>query len=190
MAATLLSKSSLSLWTARDLERLNTGNERYELIRGELIEMSPPPGYEHGIKTLSLSARLAIFVEDCQLGVSFASETGFIVEQNPDSVMAPDWAFISSERVPNPAPKGYTTVVPDIVLEVRSPSDTRLEVGRKVDMWLLAGVKIVWELNMKTRILTVHRTGESPRFLSKNDNLTGEEILPGFSLSLDALLRE
>ena len=74
--------------------------------------------------------------------------------------------------------------MPDAVLEVRSPGDRKSAVLAKVNQWLAAGVRIVWELNPKTRILTVYRPNTEPRALHPEDTLDGEEVLPGFSLPL------
>src|SRR5207249_2128747 len=116
---------------------------RFELIRGELIPMSPPPGGEHGSKVERIGARASTFVFDNDLGEVFAAETGFKIHMNPDTVRAPDWAFIRKDRVSAPVTKKHVPVVPDMVLEVRSPDDSRKDFAQKIDMWLGAGVKIV-----------------------------------------------
>ena len=121
------------------------------------------------------------------MGETFAAETGFLVGRNPDTVLAPDFAFVAKERLPDPLPKGYVPVVPDIVLETRSPNDTRREVAEKVQQWLDVGVRLVWELDPVTPILTVHRNGVPIRQLGVADTLDGEDVLPGFTLPLDLL---
>src|SRR5205085_12455416 len=87
------------LLTARDLANLPEDGMLYELIRGELRRM-PPPGWKHGTFTDRLSSRLSVFVDDHNLGVCTAAETGFKLESDPDTVMAPDWAFVAGERIP------------------------------------------------------------------------------------------
>jgi Uma2 family endonuclease len=82
---------------------------------------------------------------------------------------------------------GFASIVPDAVLEVRSPSDNRREVEEKIQRWLNAGVRIVWELNPKTQVMTIYRPGEEPRRLGIDDTLTGEDVLPGFTLPLRLL---
>jgi Uma2 family endonuclease len=177
------------LFTASDLLVL-PADARYELIRGELIEMTPPPGAEHGKLNSRLGSRISVFAEDHDLGEGFSSETGFLVEQHPDTVIAPDWAFVRKEKLPARTPQGYLTVAPDLVLETRSPSDRPREVVQKVTMWLNAGVRIVWELNPATRTLTVHRKDRLPRVLGPADTVTGEEVLPGFEFALAGLFPE
>ena len=176
------------LSTAKDLECSPWKDAHCELIRGEIIER-PFLGGESGSRINLLSFPLSIYIEDRELGVCFASGTGFLIARNPDTVFAPDWAFIAKDRLPQPIPKGYISVIPDIVLETRSPSDTRREVALKVEQWLHVGVKIVWELNPATCLLTVHRSGVEPRILGREDTLTGEELLPGFTLPLQRVFR-
>ncbi len=163
---------------------------RYELIRGELVEMPPSPGAEHGDKTIRLSARATVFADDNDLGVCFAAETGFKVESDPDTVIAPDWAFVSQERVPHPIPQKYIPFAPDIVLETRSPFASDRDVAKKVAIWLSAGVRIVWELNPRRQQLIIHRSGQPPRFLGPADTLTGEEVLPGFEFPMARLFAQ
>ncbi len=175
-----------ALQTAEDLERLSALGYHYELIKGELREMAPPGG-PHGSSTSRLSVFVGMIIIDQDLGETFAAETGFLVGRNPDTVLAPDFAFVSKERLPNPLPRSYVPVVPDIVLETRSPNDTRKEVADKVARWLELGVRLVWEMNPQTRILTVHRATQMPHFLSEGDTLDGEDVLPGFSVPIARL---
>jgi Uma2 family endonuclease len=159
---------------------------RYELIRGELRPMTPP-SYEHGNVTSIFSAYATMYTLERNLGDCFAAETRFIIERNPDSALGPDWAFIAKDRIPTPRPKGFSPVVPDAVLEVRSPSDRPGDVQEKVERWLAAGVRLVWELNPKTRRLTVYRPDREPQVLGMEDTLSGEDVLPGFTLPLRRL---
>lgn len=177
------------IYTEADLERLSLEGLRYELIRGELIEM-PPAGFYHGALTDLLTSRVSVYVQDNDLGMGTAAETGFKTGQDPDTVMAPDWAFIAKDRLPAEWPrKGFMPVVPDLVLETRSPEDTKREVINKAQEWLSAGVRIVWALDPLARTLTVYRPGEEPQALGPNDTLSGEEVLPGFTYPLNKLFR-
>ncbi len=175
------------LHTTADLERLSAQGGHYELIQGELVEMAPP-GSEHGFVTLSLAARVAVYVQDNNLGMTFAAETGVLVSRNPDTVLAPDMAFVAKGRLSLPLPKSYTPVVPDLVLETRSPHDRPRAVAEKVARWLALGVLLVWELDPASRVLTVYRPDAPPQALGASDTLTGEPVLPGFTLSLARLL--
>ena len=181
MATTTLTKPAVH--TAEDSERLSAQGYRHELVRGKLRTMAPPGG-PHGRSTSRLSFYVMQITISQDLGETFAAETGFLVGRNPDTVLAPDFAFVLKERLPNPLPKSYVPVVPDIVLETRSPNDTRQEVADKVVQWLELGVQLVWDLNPQTRILTVHRPSQPPRILGENDTLDGGDILPGLSVPI------
>ena len=181
--------SPIKLTTAEDLERLSLQGGHYELIRGELIEMSPA-GFPHGIFTDRLTGYLRVYMDAHNLGEGTAAETGFKIEQSPDTVMAPDWAFVAKERLPDGwEHTGYLSLVPDIVLETRSPGDGRREVADKVEAWLKAGVRIVWVLDVAARTLTVHRPGKEAQTLGPTETLSGEEVLPGFTYALNKLFR-
>ncbi len=175
-----------TLQTAADLERLSAQGYHYELIKGELREMAPPGG-PHGSSTSRLSVFAGIIVIDQDLGETFAAETGFLVGYDPDTVLAPDFAFVAKDRLPIPLPKSYVPVVPDIVLETRSPNDTKKQVADKVAQWLALGVCLVWEMNPQTRVLTVHRQDQLPRFLGETDTLHGGDVLPGLSVPIARL---
>ena len=175
-----------TLQTAKDLECLSAQGYHYELIAGALHERN----YLSGLQG-SAAARLSLYagkaIMDGDLGGTFAAGTGFLVARNPDTILAPDFAFVAKDRLPSPLPNGYVAIVPNIVLETRSPNDTQKEVADKVARWLELGVKLVWEINPQTRILTVHRAGESPRALTEADTLDGGDVLPGLSVPVARL---
>jgi Uma2 family endonuclease len=175
-------------YTAEDLLRLPP-DARYELIEGELVEMAPPPGAAHGNTTMRLSAPAAAFVLDNDLGECFTAETGFQVARDPDTVRACDFAFVAKERLPATLPKGYLPFAPDLVMETRSPSETKRMVADKVAMWLLAGARLVWVLDPQAQTVTVYRTSCAPQMVSKTDTLSGEDVLPGFTLTLARVFR-
>lgn len=176
------------LYTEEDLEQMDSC-ARYELIRGELCAM-PNNSAEHGNKTMRLSGPVTVFVEENDLGECFAAETRFTIAKDPDTTLGPDFAFIRKERLTNIPPRGYLRLAPDLVIETRSPGDTRTEFALKVSQWLQAGVRLVWALDPASRSLTVHREGVMPVTLTIDDTLIGEEVLPGFSFPLRRLFRE
>ncbi len=172
--------------TAADLERLSAQGHHYELIRGELRPMSPSGG-PHGDATSRVSFYVNGVVYGDDLGMTFAAETGFFLERDPDTVKAPDFAFVAYERLPDPLPEGYVPLVPDLAVETRSPNDTAREVAEKVEEWLAAGVRLVWVIEPRKRTITTHRQGRSPQFLGVGDTLDGEDVLPGLSVPVERL---
>lgn len=174
------------LITAEEFECFES-QERYDLIEGELVEMPPMPGANHGATTYSLGFEVGFFVRSNDLGVCFTAETRFTIEYNPDTSIGPDFAFVAKARVTFPLPDGFLRLAPDLVLEVRSPSDTRLEAEAKMQRWIGAGVRLGWELNMRNRVLTIYRPNEPTRTVDINGTIGGEDVLPGFTLSMRRL---
>ena len=111
------------------------------------------------------------------------------IEENPDTVLAPDFAFITKDRLQEIPPKGYLRFAPDLVVETRSPSDTQIAFALKIARWLSAGTQVVWALEPANQTISVHRSGVTPLLLTIEDKLTEEHLLPGFSLSLRHLFR-
>lgn len=172
--------TTTQLMTAEELLRLPRGQFRYELVEGELRQMSPA-GYEHGKLAMRLAAALAQHVEANELGEVFAAETGFVIKFNPDTVRAPDVAFIGQERLDAVGVvKSYWRGAPDLAVEVVSPGDAVAEVEKKVGQWLGAGAKLVWIVNPKRRTITIHRSRADSATLTENDTLDGEQVVPGF----------
>ena len=166
--------------TAEELIKLPRGKFRYELIKGELITMSPA-GSEHGAVIMNLGAPLTVHVRTNNLGIVFGAETGFKLASNPDTVRAPDIAFVRRERIPETGvPKGYWPGAPDLAVEVVSPGDTVYEVDEKVAEWLAAKARAVWVVNPKRRTVTVHRPSKNVVVLSEADELDGQDVVPGF----------
>lgn len=179
--------STTQLMTADELFQMPHGNFRYEIVAGELRQMSPT-GAMHGIVTARFNAAVFNHVESNDLGFVFGAETGFKLASNPDTVRAPDVAFVSYERMPTDADiTKFLPVAPDLVVEVVSPTDTLYEVEEKVAEWLAAGALAVWVANPKRRTVTVHRPHQPPQVLTEADTLEGGEALRGFSYSLAKL---
>lgn len=160
-------------------------DSRYELIEGELIAMSPAGG-EHGQIEWRLAAYLGPFILSQDLGEGFGSETGFRL--GPDTVLAPDAAFISIERLPpDDERKGFMPLAPDWAAEVVSPSERPAETLRKVYVYLEAGVRPLWVIYPTSRTVTVYTQEQPPRVLAEDDTLDGADVLPGFKLPVRAL---
>jgi len=174
--------STVTYTTAKQLAALREDGRRYELITGELRTMSPA-GNEHGRIAISLGWRVASYVEKNQLGVTFAAETGFLIGRNPDTVRAPDFAFISRRRIDKVGPvQGYWPGAPDLLAEVVSPGDTFADVEEKTLCWLAAGTRVVWVIDPKLRTVKVHRSPSDVTELSAAATLDEPELLPGWSV--------
>jgi Uma2 family endonuclease len=173
--------------TAAELLRMGDIG-RCELIYGELVMMSPA-GAAHGVVASRFARYLTEFVEEYDLGVVFAAETGFKIESKPDLVRAPDASFVHKARIAQPLTRGYFPGVPDLAVEVLSPEDTKREVAEKINMWLAHGTELVWEADPRLMTVIVHRVGHKPQRLTKTDTLDGEPLLPGFSVPLSKIFR-
>ena len=175
------------LLTVEEFER-EYFDSRYELIRGELKEMAPT-GESHGWSGTDISYAFTHHVKQNGLGRCFLAETGFLVGRKPDSLLAPDWAFIRTARLPiQPSPK-FSRIVPDAILEVRSPSDSLREVRDKMEQWLEAGVRIGWEYDPEIKTMTVYRPGTQTVEVGLDGNVSGEDVIPGFEMSLREMLK-
>jgi Uma2 family endonuclease len=149
----------------------------------------PPSGEEHGWVTGKLNAIVGHFILEGKRGRFVASETGFILERNPDTVRAPDFAFTRAERLVGPASKKYATVPPDLVIETVSPNDRPGEIAEKVAAWLRWGVRLVWVVDPDARTVTVHRSEREPEVLRDGQFLDGEDVLSGLRIPLDEIWR-
>jgi Uma2 family endonuclease len=176
-----------SLLTAEELEGLSVPGKDFELVRGRLIVREPPGGW-HGRVALRLGIRVGSFVEQHALGEVFGQDTGFKIRSNPDTVLAPDFAFIAADRAPSVPRSGYPELVPDLVAEILSPRDRPGEVLAKVADWLNVGAKIVWVIDPDRFVAHVHRADGSLSQIDRQGALDGEEVVPGFSCALREIL--
>lgn len=154
---------------------------RYELVAGELRKMVPA-GWRHGTVAGHLHTLLGAHVKQRKLGTVLGADPGFLLSRDPDTVLAPDIAFIKKERlVRQTSEETFWPGAPDLAVEVVSPSDTVSDVDDKVKSWLEAGASMVWVVNPKWRSMTVYRSATEIKTLTENDELTGEDVVPGFS---------
>ena len=117
-----------------------------------------------------------------------ASDSGVLLERDPDTVREPDVAFFSADKIPvNVDISGYPGAIPDLVVEVTSPSDSRREVHDEAHMWLSHGVHLVWVVQPETRTVDVYRADGDAATLSAEDPLDGLGVLPGFTCALSTV---
>ena len=171
-------------WTAKDLERLSAQGWRVELWKGQLIQMSPT-GDLHGRVTKRLDRVLDRYIEKHELGETWPAEAGFDLTrpgEQRQTVLAADITFVRAERVPPPA-EGFAPVVPDLVVETVSSSQSRPEMDGKARQWLERGVPLVWVVWPARQQIDEWRQGEdAPRALRPGATLDGYDIVPGFSV--------
>jgi Uma2 family endonuclease len=169
------------LLTAEELFQLPEEQTRCcELIEGEIVRMSPP-GFAHAIVSQRISLLLLEFVERKQIGQVVVAEAGFLIGRNPDTVMAPDGAFIRQDRINAIGLiTAYFPEAPAMVFETISPTDRVSEVGRKMRRWLEGGVELAWVIDPVARTITVYQAVDDIQVLAEKDSLTGGDVLPGF----------
>lgn len=172
--------------TADQLLVLRDPGWRHELWRGELRRMSFW-GQEHGAVSARVGAAIANFVRIRRLGCAFAAGTGFILALDPDTVLAPDVAFVRSERLPPRGGHGFFPGPPDLAVEVFAPDESRSRVTSMVEAWLAHGTNEVWVVDSERHTLAVHRHGATPRTLAHADTLRDSTVLPDFTLALAEL---
>ena len=132
---------------------------------------------------MNLAGPLSQHVKSGRLGVVCGAETGFVLATDPDTVLAPDIAFVRRTRIP-PAgrPRTFWNGAPDLAVEVVSPGDTRTDVTDKVTAWLSYGTLAVWVVDPADMSVTIHQPRRTPRRVDKADTLDGAPLFPGFRL--------
>ena len=176
-----MSTTSTALMTAEELLELPDDDLRHELINGELIAM-PLPRLPHGRIEARLGAPLTQFVWDNDLGEVYF-EAGFQVTWNPDTVVGPDIAFISKERLKEVAEvKGYWQGPPDLAVEVYTPAYRPGKVSERISRLFNAGAKQVWIVHLKHSTVTVYRSVSDATTFSESDYLESPDLFPGFRI--------
>jgi Uma2 family endonuclease len=174
------------LLTADDLLSLESAGKSTEVVRGRLIVREPPSTYHGGVQAI-LSVLVGSYVLTHRLGAVFGQDTGFKIASDPDTVRAPDLAFVDRTRVAQISRRGYAALAPDLVAEILSPDDRPGEVLTKVGEWLEAGVRLVWVIDPERRAASVYHDDGSVTTVSSDGQVDGEAILPGFSFRLAEL---
>ena len=175
--------------TAEDLFLMmhDDAGKRYELVRGELQEMPPAGGY-HGNVAFTIASIIGEHIRGKDLGVGFTAETGFVTGRAPDSVRAPDVAFVSKERLAGGrAPDGFVQIAPDLAVEVVSPNDRAAAIEEKVREYFDAGTRLLWVVYPATRSVTVHRSPSDSTTLNEGDSLHGEPVFDDFRVQVSDL---
>ncbi len=149
-----------------------------ELIEGA-VHMVTPAAWESGRLGARVARALLNFVEPACLGEVGGADAGFILSRDPDTVRAPDAAFVRADRLAERI-EGFFPGPPDLAVEVVSPSDRVHDVEAKAEAWLEAGTRMVWVVWPNTRTVSVHVPGQPVRTYREGEALCGADVIPGF----------
>ena len=168
------------LITADELLAMPRDGNRYELVRGVLIKKMPTED-PHGMVVVLTAHYMTQYALSSGHGQTRSGETGYILDRDPDTVRTPDVAWYSSENVPAPGTQGFPDMVPDLVVEVKSPGNSNPEMAAKARMWLSYGAKMALVLDPQAETVIKHKPDSAPITLTADDVLDGDDLLPGFS---------
>jgi Uma2 family endonuclease len=173
--------SFTTLLTVNDLLALPDGGERFELVRGELRPMNPTR-LRHLVIRHRFEIQLGLFVRGHDHGYA-GGEGGFILFEEPATVLAPDVAFFAKERITDDADfDDFARFPPDLAVDVLLPSISASETADRVLLYLEAGVRLVWIADPPRGIVVVHWPDRTSRTFVVGETLDGGDVLPGFTL--------
>lgn len=178
--------TAVDLWARPD-------EKQFELVNGELTERTM--SWESERIGTNLLLALGGFVRQRNCGEVVGSNAGYqcfqaVVPADPDRVRKPDVSFITAARVPrDPIVRGYCRVAPDLAVEVISPNDLSDEVEGKIDEYLKAGVRLVWVVHSQVKTVRIHRADGTVQVLRIDEELSGEDVIPGFRCPVSEVFR-
>ena len=188
-AIELLIPETLSLTDEQFLEicRVNQDLRLEKTATGELIIMHPTGG-ETGKQNSGINAQLWLWNQQTKLGEVFDSSTGFLLPNG--SNRAPDAAWITQEKWKQLTPeqrKKFIPLCPDFAIELRSPNDSLSKLQMKMQEYLENGMRLGWLINPEHKQVEIYREGKQKEVLDNPKTLSGESILPDFSLDLETI---
>lgn len=177
------------LLTAEEFVRRYSG-KRAELVKGRVLEL-PMPGLKHGKICFRVSAILDRYLSVRDIGHGISNDTTVVLRRNPDTGRGPDVCFVSYAKLPKDAEvtDGPLTVLPELVFEVKSPSDRRIALTAKAAEYIDAGVAVVVVLDPELEAATVFRADDFPQTRHNGDELTLPDVLPGFAVPVREFFR-
>jgi Uma2 family endonuclease len=189
-----MSEEEPTMAIQQQAQRLISGDELYamgdigpcELVEGVIVPMSPTSD-EHGAYELNVALELRLFADRHGLGKVRTGEVGVFTRRNPDTVRGADVVFISHERYAQKTGKGFLKFAPDLIVEVRSPTNTKAEIERKLAEYFAIDVRLVWVLDPELRTIFAYSAPNVVQTFGPADELTGEPVLPGFRVSVARL---
>lgn len=158
---------------------------RMELVNGKVIVMSPS-GYESDEVAAEAIRLLGNWVRPRRLGRVAASSAGFRLPNASQDVRAPDASFVSSERLRR-SPRSFAELAPDLMIEVKSPTDSLEGLTSKIADFLALGTQVALLIDPEVQTVTVYRVGQSAVVLQNGDMLTVPDVLPGWEVSIEDL---
>ncbi len=171
-------------WTAEDLLLLEQDDRhQYELVRGELRQMSPASPH-HSRFEFRLLFAIGKYLEAHPIGEAFPGDAGFTLQAEPLTIRAPDVAFVAKERLPTGDQKGFWKLAPDLVVEIISASETAKSIAEKVSDYLQAGTRLLWLVYPERQEVQEYRPVQPFHIYRSADELDGREVLPGFRYPL------
>jgi len=177
-----MAQDTKTLMTIEEFERLPDDGARLELVRGEVIEMTPA-GSEHSEIGLVVGAALLTAARSSRAGRAFGADCGFVLAEDPPTVREPDAAFVRAERLPSGrVPKSFFPGAPDLAVEVVSPGDTATELRAKVGEYFAAGAQLVWVVYPDEREVYVYRSPTDIEVVRADGVLNADPVLPGLAL--------
>lgn len=157
---------------------------RWELIDGEVVEMSPSSDESSSIAA-TITIVLGVYVRANRLGRLYSADGGFVIFPERPTVRVPDVAFVRADRAPQgEARKHFPRLAPDLVVEVLSPTDRISDVVAKIEMYQEAAVPLIWLVDPEKMTVTVMAAAKATAVLTANDALDGGDIIPGFSVAV------
>jgi Uma2 family endonuclease len=165
----------------------NNRDLRFEqTATGELIIM-PPTGWETGNRNIEIAYQVQAWSRATKMGKAFDSSTGFILPNG--AKRSPDAAWVSQDRLDalNPNPDKFLPLAPDFAIELRSATDNLQTLRQKMEEYIAVGVRLGWLINPQDKQVEIYRPDQGVEVLQSPSQVSGEDVLPGFSLSLTDL---
>jgi Uma2 family endonuclease len=161
-----------------------------ELVEGRIVPMSPTGG-EHGRVEGNIFAAVRAYARERGVGKVLVGEVGIFTRRNPDTVRGADVAFISNEGYGRLGSRtGFLDVAPELVVEVLSPHDSAAGLTQKLREYFLVGVRLVWVADPEAKAILAYRSVTDVREFRESDLLSGDDVLPGFSVEVARLFEE